>query len=523
MGAAGRFFFAAFPLLVGCKRSLYDAGMMRIMILPLVLWFALAAPLLSYGQVEASRTTFASILANVRFYRLSNGVRVILYPRPMAPVFAGFVGLRVGAGDENIGETGISHLLEHMAFKGTPEIGTRDYEKEKTLLQELEILEAERQAQGALLAAQRERWQEVNRQLLSLWDLSGFTREYEKRGAVSLNASTDMELTRYYVNLPRSAFKFWCYMESERLQHPVLRQFYQERDVVLEERRMRYEDDPGGKLYELLLSSAFRVHPYRNPVIGYAFDVSRLTAAQLEQFRRRFYVPSNVVVAVVGDLTPEEDIKIIEVYFGRISGGGAPVRPPVVEPLQEGERRIVLETAAAPQLLIAYHKPNYPHPDDPPLSIMQEILAGGKLSPLYVEIVKKRRLATSLSHDEGPGFAYPNLMIFRFITRQPHSNGEVLQAFDRTISAFKKGPPTAEALEIAKRAIAMQYLSHLDSNLALASELAAAELIYNNWKAPLEWYDKAMAVTADDVERVAKKYLLDARRTVAEIRSQGKP
>jgi len=312
-------------------------------------------------------------------------------------------------------------------------------------------------------------------------------------------------------------------MESERLQHPVLRQFYQERDVVLEERRMRYEDDPGGKLYELLLSSAFRVHPYRNPVIGYAFDVSRLTAAQLEQFRRRFYVPSNVVVAVVGDLTPEEDIKIIEVYFGRISGGGAPVRPPVVEPLQEGERRIVLETAAAPQLLIAYHKPNYPHPDDPPLSIMQEILAGGKLSPLYVEIVKKRRLATSLSHDEGPGFAYPNLMIFRFITRQPHSNEEVLQAFDRTISAFKKGPPTAEALEIAKRAIAMQYLSHLDSNLALASELAAAELIYNNWKAPLEWYDKAMAVTADDVERVAKKYLLDARRTVAEIRSQGEP
>jgi len=288
------------------------------------------------ADVDETRTTLARLGESVRFTTLSNGIRVVMYRRGVAPVFAGAVGVRVGGSDEKPGYTGIAHMLEHMAFKGTSRIGTRDYGREKKLLAELERLVAEQDVDGVIPTAVRARWEEIHAELEKLWISEEFTRLFEERGASEMNATTDSELTRYFTNMPRGAFEFWCRLESERILDPAMRQFYRERDVVMEERRMRSDDSPGGRLYEKLLGITFLEHPYQNPVIGYARDISRLTASATQEFHRRYYVPGNIAISIVGDVNPERDLPILERYFGRIPPGPMPERPIAVEPPQDG-------------------------------------------------------------------------------------------------------------------------------------------------------------------------------------------
>jgi len=470
-----------------------------------------------HAHANDSSSALQEMASKVKTYTLSNGLKVIFYRRGEAPIFAGAVVVRVGGSDEQPGQTGISHLFEHMAFKGSRTIGTKDYGAERRLLERLEELALESDAGQNLSPEQKREWDEIHQKLRELWVSDDFTVRYEKHGAVGQNATTDKEFTKYFVSLPRSAFEFWCKMEADRLIAPVMRQFYQERDVVLEERRMRYEDDPGGKLYELLLGTAYQRHPYRDPVIGYERDIRRLTARQLEAFRKRYYVPSNMVVALVGRVDPEADIKIVEEYFGAVPSGAPVQRSIMEEGPQEGQRRSDISMAASPEVLVAYRKPNYPHPDDPPISVMAEILAGGRTSPLYTELVKRKQIAASVANDEGPGVAYPNLLMFAGTVKSPHSPDTFLNAFDSVINRFRRSGATAEQLEIAKRSIGVEYLGHLRSNQSLALDFATSQLAYGTWKASVEWYDKMLQVSLADIQRVAKQYLVPTQRTIGTI------
>lgn len=469
------------------------------------------------AYADDSSSALATMASKVHYETLPNGIRVILYNRGIAPVFSGAVVVRVGGSDEVMGETGISHLFEHMAFKGTRTIGTNDFGREQRLLARLEEIALESNAAQNLSPEQQKEWDEIHAELKEIWVSDDFTRRYEKQGAVGQNATTDKEFTKYFVDLPRSAFEFWCKMESDRLVRPVMRQFYQERDVVLEERRMRFDDDPGGKLYELLLGVAYQRHPYRAPVIGYESDIRALTATKLDVFRKKYYTPKNIVVSVVGRVNPEEDMKVISEYFGAIPKGPEIVRDVPVELEPEGERRVSLKMAASPQIIVAYAKPNYPHSDDPALTVAAEILSGSKVSPLYVELVKRRQLAAGIGQEEGPGVAYPNLLMFAATVKAPHTTDQLLRAFDSVVDRFRRTGPTQEQLEIAKRSIGMEYLGHLQSSQSLALDFASSELVYGSWKASVEWYDKMSQVTVEDVKRVVQQYLIPERRTIATV------
>jgi predicted Zn-dependent peptidase len=472
----------------------------------------------SATYADVSSGALSAMAEKVRFFTLRNGLRVVMYNRGTAPVFAGAVVVRVGGSDELPGETGISHMFEHMAFKGTKTIGTKDYARERELLERLEVLSLASDAGNSLSPDQQREWEALHTELKKIWESEDFTRRYDRQGAQGMNATTDKEFTKYFVNLPRSAFEFWCRTEADRLISPVMRQFYQERDVVLEERRMRFEDDPVGKLYELLLGVAYQRHTYRAPVIGYERDIRRLSAARLEEFRRKYYVPSNTVVSVVGRVNPDEDIKVIDQYFGDIPAGPPPRRDHVIdEGRQEGERRIALKIKMASQVILAYKKPNYPHSDDTPISVMNEILSGGFVSPLYTELVKRKQLVAGISSEEGPGLAYPNLFMFIATVKSPHVPDQVIEAFDGVIEKFKKQGPTAEQLEMAKRSIGMSYLEQLRSNQGLALDLASSELLFGSWRTSVDWYDKVMRVTTEDVRRVAREYLISDQRTIATI------
>jgi predicted Zn-dependent peptidase len=491
---------------------------MRSLII-ITLFTLLLASTPAYSEFTAQSSALNEMASRVKLVRLSNGLRVLFYRRDVAPVFSGVVAARVGGSDESMGETGISHMFEHMAFKGTTRVGTKDYPSEKKLLEKLEELVAQTDEATVFTPAQKQEWDRLKSELQKIWQSESYSREYEKRGSSGLNATTDTDLTQYFVSLPRAAFEYWCQMESERLLEPVMRQFYEERDVVNEERRMRYEDDPQGRLYELLIASAFRVHPYRNPVIGYPFDVSHLTAAMLDSFRRRYYVPSNVVLALVGDVSAEQDAPLVEKYFGRLPVGPAPSRTRALEPKQEGERVVNLAAQAAPEVMIAYHKPNYPNPDDVPISVMLQILAGSRVSPLYTELVKRKQLATSVSHSEAPGDAYPNLIMFQMVPKRPHSNQELIEGFDQVLRKFQREAVKPSDLEMAKREISMDYLHGLDSNMGLALVLVGAEATYNDWQKIFSWYEQMLKLTPQDIQRVAAEFLKTSNRTVAKLES----
>ncbi len=473
-----------------------------------------------YAEVSETRTALLGLASKVKMVTLPNGLRVIAYKRGTAPVFAGTVTVRVGGTDEAEGSTGISHMFEHMAFKGTQTLGTKNYRKEKVLLDELEIYEGKRSQGVALSKKEEERLAVVQDELAKLWVTAEFAKQYDERGGTGMNATTDTELTRYFVELPRTAFEFWCAIESDRILNPVMRQFYKERDIVMEERRMRVDDDPQGKLYELLLGMAYRQHPYRNPVIGYSDDIKRLTASQTDSFRKKYYVPGNMVVSLVGDVDLQRDLPLITKYFGKIPRGGEVPRPRVVEPKQEGERRFVLEDKASQHIAIVYRKPNYPDHDDPPLTLLAQILAGSKISPLYTELVKRSQKVVDISYGEDPGSAYPNLLSFTLVPRSPHTNEEVLSAFDAVIKKFLRTKVSEETLTIAKRSMAVDYLGHMKSNSSLALDFASSELYYGSWRALIDWYDSAMAVTTDDIMRVAAQYLTKENRTIGMIESK---
>lgn len=484
------------------------------------MFLALSCPVYAQNSAESESTQALKQLGEkVKFYTLSNGLRVVLYKRGMAPVFAGTIAVKVGGVNEVLGHTGLSHMLEHMAFKGTKTIGTKDYDKEKGLLEKLEKLEGKISEGSELSEKEKAEYKSVMQSLKELWVLGDLNNLYDVRGANSLNATTDKELTKYFVSLPRNAFEFWCWIESERIVNPVMRQFYQERDVVMEERRMRFDDDPEGKLYENLLSVTYLNHPYRNPVIGYEFDIHRLTATMAQDLHKKYYVASNMVISLVGDIDPDKDIHTIEKYFSRIPRGTLSNAKILTEPVQNGERRVSLKNNSAKHLYVAYHKPNYPNPDDPPISIMAEILAGSRISPLYRKLVQKKKIATAIEHDETPGYGYPNLLLFAAQPNSPHGNMDVLKGFDNIIDNFIKSGATQEELDIAKRSVAMEYLAHLKSNLSLAKDFASSALIYNNHLASIDWYSRAMKVSLSDVKSAAAKYLKRTNRTIATIDS----
>ncbi|MDC0357639.1 insulinase family protein [Oligoflexia bacterium] len=472
------------------------------------------------AKPDTSKNALSALAKDVHYFTLKNGLRVILYRRAVAPVFAGVVSVRVGGVNEIPGQTGISHMLEHMAFKGTPFLGTKDYQREKELLKEVEELAAQFGEQPKGTVEQRERWERLHAELNTIWDSNAYFYQYNRRGAYHMNATTAKELTNYYVNLPRNAFEFWCWMESERFLNPVMRQFYKERDVIMEERRMNYEDRPTGKLYEKLLGIVYLSHPYRNPVIGYAADLKKLTATQVERFMKQYYVPSNMAIAVVGDVDPKRDLKVIERYFGRLPAGELPRHPTAVEPQQEGERQVTLKLESSPELALVYRKPQYPDPDDAPLALMLKILAGSNISPLYSKLVKQDQLAVNLSYFEAPGAAYPNFVFFHIPAKNPHTNQELLRAFDKAVLQFKVQGVTEKQLATAKRSLSIEFLNGIRSNKSLALQLLSSELVYGDWKVFLEWYDQLARVTTSDVERVAKQYLVAENRTVGMIETR---
>lgn len=467
----------------------------------------------------------AGLEERVREHTLKNGMKLLMVERHTSPTVAAWIRFRVGSVDERSDERGIAHLLEHMLFKGTKTLGTKDYAAEKPLLDKIEetaqALIAEK-AKGA--RADAGRVDDLRKKLNALEAEAGkyvikeeFAEIYARNGGAGYNAMTGKDGTTYLINMPSNKLELWAAIEGDRMQNAVLREFYTERDVVMEERRRSYDTEPGSKLWETFVAVTYNAHPYGQPIIGWMSDLENLTRTKAEEFFRRYYKPNNAIVALVGDIDPDKTIALVEKYFGDIPPGTLVGPVAVVEPAQQGERRVEILADAEPELLIGFHKPTLPNPDDYVFDVIDMILADGRTSRLYKKLVVEKQLAAEVSAFSAPGSRYPNLFVVAATPRAPHTAKEVEDAIYEELERLKKEPMTERELAQILNRLEYEESRQMISNGGLARNLTEYEAVTGSWRYLIEHRREVAKVTPDDVIRVARKYFVRENRTVGVI------
>jgi predicted Zn-dependent peptidase len=460
---------------------------------------------------------------------LDNGLTAIVCERPEAPVFSFFTHVDAGSAQDPLGETGLAHMFEHMAFKGTPTIGTTDYAKEKPLLAQVEkdyaayIEERDKRVgrDEQKLQQLEKAWKDAITEANKYVKPNEFPQILENNGAEGLNANTAEDETNYYYSFPENRLELWAYLESERFLHPVMRQFYDERNVVIEERRMRVDSNPIGRLIEQFVTASFSASQYHRPGIGWISDLNTFSATDAENFFHKYYIPSNMVVAVVGDVKTPETMALIEKYFGRIPSREKPDERVTVEPPQNSERRVVLHEAAQPLYLEGYHRPDYKSKDDAVYDAIADLMSEGRTSRLYRALVRDKKIASYSAGFTGmPGNKYPHLFAFYAFMLPGHKTQEAADAIHEEIERLKNEDISDDELKMIKTRAKANLIRGLDSDAGLAGQLAIYQSRYGDWRELFRSVDRIDAVTKADIRRVAAETFTADNRTVGIIETK---
>jgi predicted Zn-dependent peptidase len=455
-------------------------------------------------------------------FTLANGLHFIVMERPEAPVVSFYLQVDAGAANDPANATSTAHMFEHMIGKGTASLGSKNWPEEEKALAAVEAaydrLEEERVKGRRADQAQIERLETALRVAIekanSYVDQNAFTKEIERNGGVGFNASTGLDYTNYFYSLPANRAELWFALQAEWTARPVFREFYKERDVVREERRMRVESSGQGKLLEAMLTTAFTAHPYRN-FIGWGSDIENLRAKGGAAFHKTYYVPGNMCIGIVGDVKAAEMKKLAEKYFGPIPAGPLPPRLVTREPVQLGTKRVTVEDPSQPLLFVGYHRPEGTHPDDAALDVLSGVLSSGRTGILYKELVRDKKLA--LAADTGPTFPsgkYPSLFVYFGLPNQGKTVEELEKAWEEIIGRIQKNGVDEAAVKRVKVKMRAGLLRALDNNAGLANQLASTWMTYGDWRKMFTQIEELDKVTPADVQRVAKTYFTASNKTV---------
>ena len=480
--------------------------------------------------VALSAIAFAQDLASfekrITVKKLANGLTVVICERPEAPVFSFFTHIDAGSVQDPLGETGMAHMFEHMAFKGTDKIGTTNYAAEKAALQKVEqtyaayIMERDKPVDRdeQKLKELEKAWQDAVAEAQKYVKPNEFPRILESNGAEGINAFTSEDETAYHYSLPENRLELWAYLESERFIHPVMREFYKERNVVIEERRMRTDSNPIGRLLERFVTAAFQAHPYHRPTIGWMSDLNSFSATDAQKFFDTYYIPSNMVVAIAGDVKAAEAMPIIEKYFGRIPSHEKPDERTTIEPPQNSERRVVLREATQPLYLEGYHRPDYRSKDDAVYDAIADLMSNGRTSRLYRALVRDKKIAADSAGFTGlPGNKYPHLFAFYAFPMPGHKPEEVAEAIHAEIERLKTQDISDDELKMIKTRAKANLIRGLANNEGLAFQLALYQARFDDWRELFRSVDRIDKVTKADIRRVATQIFVPANRTVGII------
>ena len=458
--------------------------------------------------------------------KLKNGLTVLMLERHISPTVSLYIRHRVGAVDETAGQTGAAHLLEHMMFKGTKTIGTKDFAAEKKILDKVNqtslALDKEKQkgkkANQAKIKKFTARLKILQEQHKKYFIPNEIDRLYTENGGLDMNASTGQDVTTYQVSLPANKIELWARIEADRTINTVFREFYTERDVVMEEWRQRIEVDPSGKLYEQFVATAFKSHPYRRPVIGWKEDIEKLDISAINKYYQRYKSPQTTVIAVVGSINPEETLKLIEKYFGNIPPVQTEKQLIAPEPQQNGLRRVNVEFDANPMMIIGFHKPAAPAYDDYVFDVLETILTKGRSSRLYNLMINEMQVAQSISAINGtPGTLYSNLFAIFARPRQPHGNDKLEEIIWQEIEKLKSEPVSEMELAKAKNRMKMDFISGFDSNSEMASILSYYEVLLGDFNYFSNYLGMIDKITSADIQNAVKKYFTRENMTIATL------
>ncbi|HYA48855.1 MAG TPA: pitrilysin family protein, partial [Burkholderiales bacterium] len=339
-----------------------------------------------------------------------------------------------------------------------------------------------------------------------------------RQGDAGVNAYTSNDATQYINYLPANRLEFWMAVTSDRFLNPVFREFYKERDVIMEERRLGLETQPTGKLMEDFMAVAFKAHPYHHDVVGHMSDIQAIRRQDVVDYFKKFYGPSNLTVGVVGDVKADEVFKLADLYFSRIPSGPKPEPVRTKEPEQWGERRVEVVAKSQPFLFIGYHVPDAKSKDSPALQALANIMGRGRSSRLYQTLVKDKKLAIQAGAMSGyPGDKFPGLLFFYAVSAQGRTSAECLAAIEDEIAKIKKESVTEDELTKFKRTTVKGLIGRMKSNPQMAAMLTYADVVLGSTDEAFDQVAKVRAITADDVKRVASQYLVKTNRTIGEL------
>ena len=460
---------------------------------------------------------------------LANGLTLIICERPEAPVFSYSTFIDAGDVNDPSGQSGLAHMFEHLAFKGTSEIGTTDYAAEKVALEKVEAANNAYESEylkavgrdekklGELRKALKDAEAEAHRYVVP----NQFTDVAERNGAEGLNASTGLDETMYYWSMPENRLELWAWLESGRLSDTVPREFYKERDVVVEERRMRTDSNPIGRLVEQFLATAYVAHNYGRSGIGWPSEVGQITATEAMEFHKKYYVGSNIVVAVVGDVKAAEAIPLLERYFSKVPAGPKPEEMTTLEPKQFAEKTVTIREQTQPFYLEGYHRPDYRDPDDTVYDAIGDIMSNGRVSRLYRSLVRDQKIAAEAQgFSPFPGDKYPGLFAFYAVPVPGHTPPEMRDAIHKEIEKLKTTDVSDDELAMFKTRTRADLLRGLADNQGLANTLAEYQTRYGDWRELFKQLDRVDKVTKADIQRVAKRVFVDSNRTSAWIETE---
>jgi len=466
---------------------------------------------------------------------LDNGMRLLLVPRKGDPnVAAGWVA-RVGSVNERPGITGLSHLFEHMMFKGTHAIGTKNIEENLRLIKEMDQVRAElRQEQQALILKARHGEiadakdpkfrSERHKQLLTKFEellkkekdimvKDEFDRIYTTAGGSGMNAGTSNDFTVYFINVPANKLELWFWLESDRLRNPVFREFYSERDVVHEERRLRTDSTPTGKFNEQYDSMFWQSSPYGWPVVGWPSDLEGITREEALEYFAVNYAPNNLTAALVGDIDPTRAVELAKKYFGNLPRGPRPPEPVRTSEMpQLAEKRMVAYAETNPQVRVRYHTVADGHPDAFALDILGSVLSG-RTGRLYKSLVLQQQVANSAGAGQDSR-KYEGLFEISGVAKPGKAPEDVEQALYKEIERIQKEPVDANELQKVKNQYAAGVFRGIQSNFGLMVQLLLRD---NNrgWDTINSDPTRHQAVTPEDIRRVANAYFKPENRTIA--------
>ncbi len=485
-----------------------------------------AAAAVAQGQLQTAQAMqpyLDRVAEAVTEFTLDNGMKFIVLERRQAPVVSFMIYANVGAVDETDGRTGVAHYLEHLAFKGTSRIGTKDFAAEQQVFAQLDgVFDEFLTAQAAGDTAKTEQLQveldALEKQAASFVEQNQYGQIIQQAGGVGLNATTSADATRYFYSLPANKLELWMSLESERFLDPVFREFYEEKDVILEERRMRVDNSPIGTMIEQFLEESFVSHPYRRPVIGYQDDLYVATRQDVQSFYDTYYGPGNLTAVVVGDVDSAEVQRLAEVYFGRYEARGVPPQPVINEPLQTAPREFTLTLPSEPWYLEGYHRPSLSHPDHVIYSMIESLLVGGRTSRLYETLVDEAQVALDIGSLNGfPGDRYDNIFLLYGLTAPGHNPDEIGALFAEELLQLQQTPVDQQELDRVKTQARAGLLQSLSSNSGMASLLAEYEAKTGSWRNVFDELNTIEAVTPADIQRVAQELFRPENQTVGKL------